>query len=67
MSADEVQAYFTARLGPPEKAFDMMMKLDLDELEEIQGIADDVRAGGLDDAAQQRGLEWSTLISTFIA
>ena len=67
MSAAEVDAFFIARVGPYEKAYDVMCKMKLDELEELQGIADDIRAAGFDDAAQHRGLDWSTLISQIIA
>ena len=67
MTAAEVEAYFVAQLGTREEAFDVMRTKSIDELEDIQGVADDVRAGGLDDAAQQVGLDWSTLISTYIA
>ena len=67
MSAAEVDAFFVARLGPFEAAYDVMCKMPLDELEDLQGIADDVRAGGLDEAAQQKGLDWTTLMSRVIA
>ena len=67
MSADEVEAFFSARLGPADEAYDKMCKMDMGELEQLQGIADDVFRAGLDDAAQQKGLDWSTLISTVIA
>jgi len=67
MSAADVDAFFIARLGPFDQAYDVMCKMQIDELEDLQGIADDVRAGGVDDAAQQKGLDWSTLISRVIA
>jgi hypothetical protein len=67
MSAAEVDAYFVARLGPFDQAYDAMCKMKLDELEDLQGIADDIRAAGLDDGAQQKGLDWSTLISRVVA
>lgn len=67
MSAAEVDAFFAARLGPFDQAYDIMCKMDLDELEGLQGIADDIRAAGLDNGAQQRGLDWSTLMSRVIA
>ena len=67
MSAAEVDAFFIARVGPFDKAYDVMCKMQLEELEDLQGFADDVRAGGVDDDAQQKGLAWSTLISRIIA
>mmetsp|Transcript_70619 Transcript_70619/g.139973 ORF Transcript_70619/g.139973 Transcript_70619/m.139973 type:complete len:131 (-) Transcript_70619:391-783(-) len=67
MSAAEVDLFFIARVGPFDQAYDVMCKMQLDELEDLQGIADNIRAGGLDDGAQQRGLSWSTLISRIVA
>mmetsp|Transcript_1676 Transcript_1676/g.3837 ORF Transcript_1676/g.3837 Transcript_1676/m.3837 type:complete len:130 (-) Transcript_1676:181-570(-) len=67
LSAAEVDSFFIARVGPFAQAYDVMCKMQLDELESLQGIADDIRTGGLDDAAQHRGLDWSTLISQIIA
>ena len=67
MSAAEVDAFFTSKLGNFDQAYDNMCKMPLEELEDIQGIADDIRAAGLDNAAQQKGLDWSTLISQVIA
>ena len=67
MTADEVHAFFTSRIGAPDEAYDAMCNMDLNDLEELQGIADDIFRAGVDDAAQQKGLDWSTLISTVIA
>ena len=67
MTAAEAEAYFVSLLGPREEAFDVMCKKGIAELEGIQAVADDLLAGGIDDAAQQVGLDWSTLISTVIA
>mmetsp|Transcript_4232 Transcript_4232/g.11935 ORF Transcript_4232/g.11935 Transcript_4232/m.11935 type:complete len:93 (+) Transcript_4232:29-307(+) len=67
MSAEGVDAYFRARLGPPEDAFKVMGNMRVEELEAIQGVADDVSKGGKDQTAKTTALEWSTLISTFIA
>ena len=67
-SASEVHSYFASRLGPTEEAaFEAMCQMDIDDLEELQGEADNVWKGGRDDEAQQAGLDWSTRISRYIA
>jgi len=67
MSAAKVDAFFIARLGTFDEAYDVMCKMPLEDLEDLQGTADDIWKGGLDDGAQQKGLEWSTLMSRVIA
>ena len=70
MSAAEVDAYFGARLGcGPDGAdnIEVMQAMGIEGLEALQGEADDVLAGGRDEAARGRGLEWSTRIGRFIA
>ena len=68
MSANEIDAFFITKFGASEDAqFDAMCKTELDELERLQGLADDARAAGVDDEAQGRGLYWSTAISRVVA
>ena len=67
-SASAVNAHFEAQLGATDDAqFAAMRKRRLEELEELQSLAEDVAASGMDAAAQQVGLEWATRIGAFIA
>ena len=63
----EVDAFFEARLGPPDAAFEAMRKMQIGALEELQGIADQISAGAENAEAQKRGLDWSVRIGCFIA
>jgi len=67
MNAAEVEDFFRARLGPPETSHKLMQDMSIEDLEDLQGIADDVSKGGNGKEAQLKGLEWSTLIGRFIA
>ena len=70
MTASEVNAFFADVFGGPREsteAYDRMIKFSLDDLENYQGLADEVSAGGSDEAARKAGLDWSTLMSTVIA
>ena len=67
-SAEQASQYFQQVFGKTnDEIFQAMRGMTLDELETLQGFADDLSAGGMSDAAQQIGLDWSTKISTFIA
>ena len=63
----QVEEYFVSRLGPAEDAFDRMRTMSIPELEDLQGVADDISSGGAGADSQRAGLAWSTKISTFIA
>ena len=66
--SEPVNAHFEAQLGATDDAqFAAMRKRRLEELEELQSLAEDVAASGMDAAAQQVGLEWATRIGAFIA
>eukprot|EP00966_Prymnesium_polylepis_P015998 369268-Prymnesium_polylepis.1 len=67
MSAEQVERMFRENLGPPEECFERMCKMDLGELEELQGMADDINAGGSTPEAQKCGLDWSVRIGRVIA
>mmetsp|Transcript_1521 Transcript_1521/g.3276 ORF Transcript_1521/g.3276 Transcript_1521/m.3276 type:complete len:96 (+) Transcript_1521:200-487(+) len=67
MSAADVDTHFRWHLGPPETAFDAMGDMGVEALEELQGLADDVSKGGVDEGAQGAALRWSVLIGSFIA
>lgn len=66
MTADEVEAFFVAVFGEGDP-FDKMYTLDIAELEDLQGLADDINSGAESADAQKAGLKWSTQIAAFIA
>ena len=67
IASADVDAYFVSQLGQPDRAFDAMLTMSVGDLEKLQGLADEVHADGLDEAARGIGLEWSTRIGSFIA
>ena len=66
-SAEHVHLFFNQKLGAPDESFDAMLKMDLSELEDLQGVADKISKGSDSGEAQKVALEWSVRIANVIA
>ena len=67
LSAQEVHAYFNSELGAFDSAFTQLQKMSIEEVEALQGIAEQISVGAGSEEAQQAGFEWSVKIGSFIA
>ena len=67
LSPEDVHAFFACNIAPPDAAFDRMRSMNLDELETLQGIADQISVGKASEESQKAAFEWSVRIGNFIA
>ncbi|CAE7783001.1 unnamed protein product [Symbiodinium necroappetens] len=57
-TSEHVHLFFEQKLGTANASFDVMIKMAIDELEELQGVADKICKGSASKEAQQVALEW---------
>ena len=58
-ASEHVHLFFEQKLGTPSASFDVMINMAIEELEELQGVADKISKGSESKEAQQAALEWS--------